>query len=139
MTLSLFGLLAAATPPVPLDHAVYLALGLFAIGLIGVTCRKNVLIVLLSVEIMLNAANLVLVAFSRLHNNIDGQIISVVGGVTQIGQYQVVVLNRGSSDGLAVGDVLTVFQKGEEVRDHVKGGMVTLPDEEAGTLMVFKV
>ena len=54
-------------------------------------------------------------------------------------QYQVVVLNRGSNDGLAVGDVLTVFQKGEEVRDHVRGGMVKLPDEEAGTLMVFKV
>lgn len=70
---------------------------------------------------------------------IDGQIISVVGGVTQIGQYQVVVLNRGSSDGLAVGDVLTVFQQGEEVRDHVSGGTVKLPDEEAGTVMVFKV
>ena len=72
-------------------------------------------------------------------STIDGQIISVVGGVTQIGQYQVVVLNRGSTDGLSVGDVLTVFQKGEEVRDHIKGGTVRLPDEEAGTLMVFKV
>ena len=71
-------------------------------------------------------------------STIDGQIISVVGGVTQIGQYQVVVLNRGTSDGLAVGDVLTVFQKGEEVRDHVGGGTVKLPDEEAGTIMVFK-
>ncbi|MDH3545639.1 MAG: LysM peptidoglycan-binding domain-containing protein [Gammaproteobacteria bacterium] len=71
--------------------------------------------------------------------DIDGQIISVVGGVTQIGQYQVVVLNRGTNDGLAVGDVLTVFQKGEVVRDHVAGGSVTLPDESAGTLMVFKV
>ena len=71
--------------------------------------------------------------------NIDGQIISVVGGVTQIGQYQVVVLNRGTSDGLAVGDVLTVFQQGQVVRDHVGGGSVKLPDEEAGTVMVFKV
>ena len=71
-------------------------------------------------------------------STIDGQIISVVGGVTQIGQYQVVVLNRGTADGLTVGDVLTVFQKGEEVRDHVGGGTVKLPDEEAGTIMVFK-
>lgn len=70
---------------------------------------------------------------------IDGRIISVLGGVTQIGQYQVVVLNRGSSDGLAAGDVLTVFQTGEEVRDRVRGGKVTLPEEEAGTVMVFKV
>jgi hypothetical protein len=72
-------------------------------------------------------------------SNIDGQIIAVVGGVTQIGQYQVVVMNRGSNDGLAVGDVLTVWQKGEVVRDRVEGGSVRIPDEPAGTLMVFKV
>ncbi len=70
---------------------------------------------------------------------IDARIISVVGGVTQIGQYQVVVLNRGSNHGVGVGDVLTVFQAGETVRDLVAGGKVTLPDEEAGTIMVFKV
>ncbi len=71
--------------------------------------------------------------------NIDGQIMAVVGGVTQIGQYQVVVMNRGTNHSLAVGDVLTVFQKGPEVRDRVEGGSVKLPDEEAGTVMVFKV
>jgi len=70
---------------------------------------------------------------------IDGRIISVVGGVTQIGQYQVVVLNRGSRDGLSVGDVLTVYQTGETIDDRFGGGKVRLPDEEAGTLMVFKV
>lgn len=71
-------------------------------------------------------------------SNIDGRIISVVGGVTQIGQYQVVVMNRGSANGLSVGDVLTVFQSGSEVKDRVKGGKVKLPDEAAGTVMVFK-
>ena len=60
-------------------------------------------------------------------SNVDGQIMAVVGGVTQIGQYQVVIMNRGSGDGLEVGDVLTVFQKGPRVRDHVKGGSVRLP------------
>ena len=70
---------------------------------------------------------------------VEGRIISVVGGVTQIGQYQVVVLNRGSQDGLVVGDVLSVFQTGAEVDDRVSGGKVRLPDEEAGTAMVFKV
>ncbi len=98
MTLSLAGLLAA-TPPVPLDHAIYLALGLFAIGLIGVTCRRNVLIVLLSVEIMLNAANLVLVSFSRLHNNLDGQIfvffaMSVAAAEVAVGLAIVIALYR---------------------------------------------
>ena len=71
-------------------------------------------------------------------SNIDGRIISVAGGVTQIGQFQVVVMNRGSNNGLAVGDVLTVFQAGAVVKDRVKGGKIRLPDEEAGTVMVFK-
>ena len=70
--------------------------------------------------------------------NVDGRIISVVGGVTQIGQYQVVVMNRGSSSGLSVGDVLSVFQKGGVIEDRVKGGDVQMPDEQAGTVMVFK-
>ncbi len=69
---------------------------------------------------------------------IDGRIISVLGGVTQIGQYQVVVINRGMNDGLAVGDVLSVFQAGETVRDRIAGGDVKLPDEDAGTVMIFK-
>ena len=72
-------------------------------------------------------------------SNIDGQIMAVVGGVTQIGQYQVVVLNRGSSDGLGVGDVLSVWQRGMAVKDRTEGGNVRLPDEVAGILMVFKV
>ena len=81
---------------------------------------------------------------------IDGSIISVVDGVSLIGQYQVVVINRGSRDGLGPGDVLSVFQTGDVVRDRFSGGFlantrvsggekVKLPDEEAGTVMVFKV
>ena len=71
-------------------------------------------------------------------SNIDGRIIHVVGGVTQIGQYQVVVMNRGSNNGLSVGDVLSVFQAGQVVEDRFRGGEVKLPDEQAGTIMVFK-
>ena len=70
---------------------------------------------------------------------IDGRIISVVNGVSQIGQHMVVVVNRGARDGLAVGDVLTVFQTGQKVPDRIKGGSVRLPDEAAGTIMIFKV
>lgn len=80
--------------------------------------------------------------------DIDGRIISVVDGVSLIGQYQVVVLNRGARNGLAPGDVLTVFQAGDEINDRYAGGIlsaisggetVTLPDEQAGTVMIFKV
>jgi hypothetical protein len=70
---------------------------------------------------------------------VDGRIISVVDGVSMIGQFQVIVLNRGARDGLAPGDVLTVFQSGEEIKDRFGGGKVKLPDEEAGTVMIFKV
>jgi hypothetical protein len=72
-------------------------------------------------------------------NLVDGRIISVVDGVSMIGQYQVIVMNRGARNGLAPGDILTVFQAGEIVDDRVGGGKVKLPDEEAGTVMVFKV
>jgi len=65
---------AGLATAVPLDRAVLLAAVLFAIGLAGVTSRRNVLIVLLSVEIMLNAANLALVAFSKVHGDPTGQI-----------------------------------------------------------------
>ena len=56
---------------------VVLAAMLFAIGAIGVLVRRSPLIILLSVEIMLNAANLLLIAFSRLHGREDGQIFAI--------------------------------------------------------------
>jgi NADH-quinone oxidoreductase subunit K len=59
---------------VPLQHVVLLSVALFAVGLVGVTSRRSVLMMLLSVEIMLNAANLALVAFSRVHATMDGQV-----------------------------------------------------------------
>ena len=70
--------------------------------------------------------------------NIEGRIIHVVDGLAMIGQYQIVVLNRGSTHGLDVGHVLTVWQTGETMQDRTGGGMFTTPDESAGTLMVFK-
>jgi hypothetical protein len=80
--------------------------------------------------------------------NIDGQIIAVADNVEQIGQYQVVVLNRGGNDGLAAGAVLAVDQLGAVVRDRYGSHPwkkkafaknVRLPSERAGTLIVFKV
>jgi hypothetical protein len=69
---------------------------------------------------------------------IDGRIIAVDGAVSQIAQYQVVVVNRGTDHGLSVGDVLSIFQSGEVIDDQFGGGKVTLPDEDEGTLMIFK-
>jgi NADH-quinone oxidoreductase subunit K len=61
------------------DIPWYLAISaiLFAIGIGGVLLRRSPLIVLLSLEIMLNAANLAFVGFSRLHGEMDGQIFAL--------------------------------------------------------------
>ncbi|MDQ1302526.1 MAG: LysM peptidoglycan-binding protein [Pseudomonadota bacterium] len=73
---------------------------------------------------------------------VEGRIIHVVDGVTQIGQYQVVIINRGTRHGIEPGNVLGIWQAGEQVNDTVKTGVfnrkVQLPDEHAGVLMVFK-
>lgn len=73
---------------------------------------------------------------------LQGSIISVLNGVSQIGQYNIVVLNKGKSDGLAVGHVLDIYQRGKLVADPFardKDSAVALPDEMAGSLMVFRV
>lgn len=71
---------------------------------------------------------------------VDGKIISVYNGVSQIGQYQVVALNRGTEHGMEPGHVLSVMQAGREARDPYSfiGYRVDLPAIKAGTVMVFK-
>ena len=59
---------------IPPLHALILSALLFTIGLLGVLIRRNLLLILLSVEIMLNAANLALIAGSALHGNAAGQV-----------------------------------------------------------------
>ncbi len=60
---------------VSLDHYLALSAILFAIGTAGVFLRRNLITILLSIEIMLNAANLALVAFGRYWGSVEGQII----------------------------------------------------------------
>ncbi|GAB3952205.1 NADH-quinone oxidoreductase subunit NuoK [Streptomyces sparsus] len=55
---------------------LYLAALLFTIGASGVLIRRNAIVVFMSVELMLNAANLTLVSFSRMHGNLDGQVMA---------------------------------------------------------------
>ena len=71
--------------------------------------------------------------------DIKGKIIQVFGGVRNVSQYNVVAINRGVRDKLAVGDVLAVYRKGEQVRDIVTRELVQLPSERSGVLIVFKV
>ena len=61
---------------VPLDHYLLLSGILFSIGTAGVFLRRNLITVLLSIEIMLNAVNLMFVAVGRAQGTVDGQIIT---------------------------------------------------------------
>jgi NADH-quinone oxidoreductase subunit K len=60
----------------PIAYFVVVSAALFAIGSVGVLVRRNALVIFMSVELQLNAVNLALVAFSRLHGNLDGQVLA---------------------------------------------------------------
>ena len=76
-----------------------LAAALFTIGTVGVLLRRNAIVVFMSIELMLNAANLTLVTFSRINGTLDGQIIAFF--VMVVAAAEVVV-------GLAI--ILTIFR-----------------------------
>src|SRR5216683_2952732 len=58
-----------------LEHYLGVSALLFCLGLAGVIVRRNLLVIYMALELMLNAANLALVAFSRFNNNLDGQVM----------------------------------------------------------------
>ena len=78
---------------------VALAVILFVIGAVGVLVRRNAMVIFMCVELMLNAVNLAFVAFARMHNNLDGQVIAFF--VMVVAAAEVVV-------GLAI--LMTIFR-----------------------------
>lgn len=85
--------------PVGLEHYLVVSVLLFCLGLWGVIVRRNLLIMYMSLELMLNAANLALVAFSRFNNKLDGQvmvffIITVAAAEVAVGLALIVALYR---------------------------------------------
>ncbi len=67
-----------------------------------------------------------------------GRILAVSGGVSQVGQFDVVAINRGERDYLEPGDVLIIKKAGTVVYDRIANEKIRLPDERAGTMMVFR-
>jgi NADH-quinone oxidoreductase subunit K len=57
---------------VPIDHVIGLSAILFAIGVIGVATRRNIIVILMSIELMLNAVNLAFVGFNRVWSQVEG-------------------------------------------------------------------
>jgi NADH-quinone oxidoreductase subunit K len=84
---------------VGLEHYLTVSFLLFALGLLGVIMRRNLLVIYMSLELMLNAANLALVAFSRFNDNLNGQIlvffiITVAAAEVSVGLALIVALYR---------------------------------------------
>ena len=60
--------------PVPIEYYIWLSAALFTIGVLGVLYRRNAIIIFMCIELMLNAVNLLMVAFSRQLNDASGQV-----------------------------------------------------------------
>ena len=88
----------------PIAYFLLLSGILFAIGTAGVLIRRNALLIFMSVELQLNAVNLTLVAFSRLHGNLDGQVLAFFSMV--VAAAEVVV-------GLAI--IVAVYRRNQSV------------------------
>lgn len=71
-------------------------------------------------------------------DEINGEILSVLRGVRQAGQYDVVAISKGMREGLSPGHVLTIFKAGEQLKDPLTKELITLPAERSGQMMVFK-
>lgn len=85
--------------PIGTGHYLALSLAIFAIGVAGALSRRNIFVVLMSLELMLNAANLAFVTFARLHNDAVGQIavlfvIAIAAGEVSVGLSIVIALFR---------------------------------------------
>ena len=84
---------------VGLEHYLVVSALLFCIGMLGVILRRNLLVIYMSLELMLNAANLALVAFSRFNGHLNGQvvvffIITVAAAEVAVGLALIVALYR---------------------------------------------
>ena len=95
---------------IPIEQVLIVSGALFSIGLLGLLLRRNLLLMLLSIELMLNAANLTLIAGSALHGNVDGQIAAF---------FVMVVAAAEVAIGLAI--AILLFRKTESVdTDNIK-------------------
>src|SRR5260221_12166316 len=94
-------------------HFVALSVILFVIGGVGVLTRRNAIVIFMSVEVMLNAVNLAFVAFSRVHGNLNGQVIAF---------FVMVVAAAGVVVGLAI---LTAILRGRRAAAVVGAKLLT--------------
>lgn len=97
-----------------LEHYLVLSAVLFSMGMAGVLLRRNLIVLLMSIELMLNAVNISFVAFSKFNNNIEGQIMVF---------FVMTIAAAEAAVGLAL--AVSIFKRFKEVNirffEHLKG------------------
>ena len=89
---------------IPLSHYIFLSLALFIIGVIGVLTRRNVIIILMSIELILNAVNINLVAFARVFGDIAGQVFAIF-----------IITDAAAEAAVGLGIIIAFFRNRETV------------------------
>lgn len=89
---------------IPTDWFLLLGAGLFTIGVVGVLTRRNVLVILMSIELMLNAVNINLVAFSHYLRAINGQVFAIF-----------VITDAAAEAAIGLGLIIALFRNKETV------------------------
>ncbi len=99
---------------VGINHYLILSAVMFVLGMLGVLLRRNAIVILMSIELMLNAVNISFIAFSRYAGNIDGQVMVF---------FVMTIAAAEAAVGLAL--AVTIFKKFKEVNirffEHMKG------------------
>lgn len=97
-----------------LEHYLVLSAVLFSMGMAGVLLRRNLIVLLMSVELMLNAVNISFVAFSKYNNNVEGQVMVF---------FVMTIAAAEAAVGLAL--AVSIFKRFKEVNirffEHLKG------------------
>ncbi len=88
----------------PAGHYLFLSLALFLIGAIGVVTRRNVIIILMCIELILNSVNINLVAFSRLYGDVAGQAFALF-----------IIADAAAEAAVGLGIIIAFFRNQETV------------------------
>ena len=89
---------------IPMDHVLALSGILFSVGLVGAVTRRNLIVILMSIELMLNAVNVALVGFSRMWGQLDGQIFVLM-----------VIVVAAAEVAVGLGIIISLFRNKESV------------------------
>ncbi|RIL05814.1 MAG: NADH-quinone oxidoreductase subunit NuoK [Proteobacteria bacterium] len=90
--------------PVPLAHVIALSAILFAIGTVGALSRRNLVVILMSIELMLNAANVAFLGFARAWASLDGHVMVLM-----------VIVVAAAEVAVGLGIVIALFRNRESV------------------------